>query len=42
MLNFGLLGEIRWYVTYLTGAGTPQVDAGSQTNTEHIQRGPVH
>ena len=28
--------------THLARAGTPQVDAGTQSNTEHVQRGPVH
>lgn len=27
---------------YLAGAGTPQVNACTQTNTEHIERRPVH
>lgn len=29
-------------LTYLAGAGAPQVDAGAQSHTEHIQRRPVH
>lgn len=28
--------------THLAGTGTPQVDTGTQSHTEHIQRGPVH
>lgn len=29
-------------ITYLAGAGAPQVDTGAQSHTEHVQRRPVH
>lgn len=29
-------------ITYLAGAGAPQVDTGAQSHTQHVQRRPVH